>query len=212
MVTLSAVLASADEFQRLAAGRAQADVPAFGAGRNLLRAGNRHRSFRRPERAIDLAGHGAIGRVVGLDDHGILRRRHRAGVGQGRQRRQCGSGDQQYPDPTMHRLSPETDRDAHQNRNGRGWQRHPRRGEKLWRPFSGLTSNDGANSGGASPNACDASPSGGDASPSASGASPNDDGANPSDGGPSRDGGHDPTHDGPSALLPASADRPHHPK
>jgi hypothetical protein len=61
--------------------------------------------------------------------------------------------------------------------------------------FSGLTSNGGANNGGASPNAYGASPSGG-------GANPNDDGPSHDDG-PSRDDGR-----GPSALLPARDDRP----
>jgi hypothetical protein len=56
-----------------------------------------------------------------------------------------------------------------------------------------LTSNDGANSGGAS--------DGGDASPNAGGASGG--GASPNAFGPSRDDGH-----GPSVLLPARGDRP----
>ena len=142
------------------------------------------RPVRGLERAVDLAGHAAIGRVVGFDDHGILCRRHRAGIGKGRRRRQCGSGDQQYPDRTTHRLSPETDRDAHQNRNGQGWQTLSLSPQYWGHRFSGLTNSGGASSDGASPNGGGANPSACDASPSA--------------GGPSRDDGH-----GPSALLPA---------
>jgi len=89
VLTLIAAFASAHEFQRLAAGRAQADVPALLVCRYPLRAGNRHRPLGRSEQAVDLAGRLAIGRVVGLDDDGVFCRRQHAAIGECRQGR-CG--------------------------------------------------------------------------------------------------------------------------
>jgi hypothetical protein len=72
---------------------------------------------------------------------------------------------------------------------------------KMWRGLRHLTSNGGANSGGASDDG---------ASPNDDGANPSDGGANPSDGGGANPNGGDaihdvvPTSDHASGLLPAS--------